>query len=152
MRLTLRPNLRSYDLIRRLRALAPPVPSAPALSGGAITQDGPDLILTAPWASGYPVPTVTLMSLLRDAVDVTGDLTGLTLPNFVTGAYVATWFAENSEGDDTITVSGSFTAPAAWALTAGDGLVVISAFPVAVGDWNIVPGAGGANIISFPEF
>lgn len=91
--------------------MAPPEPSAPVLSGGAITQVGTDLIFFAPSAAGYPTPTVTLVSITRDAVDITADLDGSAIIDFEAGAYVATWFAENSEGDDTIVISGSFTPP-----------------------------------------
>lgn len=91
----------------------PPTPSAPVLSGGAITQADADLVLTAPIASGYPAPTVTLSSLTRDAVSVIGDLIGLTLPNFVTGDYVVTWGATNGVAPDASRViSGTFTEPA----------------------------------------
>lgn len=90
----------------------PRIPAPPLLSSGAIVQNDFDLVFAQPVASGYPRPVVSLVSLTRDAVDITADLIGLVLPNFVTGAYVATWQAVNSEGTDTITVSGSFTAPA----------------------------------------
>lgn len=85
---------------------------APTLSGGEITQLDFDLTLTWPVATGNPEPVVSLVSLMRDTTDVTADLIGSVLPNFITGAYVATWQADNVEGTDTISTSGLFTAPA----------------------------------------
>ena len=86
------------------------LPVAPSLTGGAITQSGADLIITPPTASGSPNPTVTLVSVFRDATNITASLVGLTIPSFATGAYTVNFSASNGVLPvATRALTGSFT-------------------------------------------
>ena len=70
--------------------------TAPTITAnGALSLINSDLIITAPTATGNPVPTVTLTTLTRGGSNVLGEVTANTIPNATVGVYVALWTASN---------------------------------------------------------
>ena len=81
-------------------AIDPTPETAPQLTGGSLTQEGSDLVISPPAVTdGYPTPTLT-MTLTRDGVDVVNEVTSGRIPNATPGEYVATWTASNGTAPD----------------------------------------------------
>lgn len=97
---------------------------APDLTGGSLTFDGDDLVITWPTVTGIPTPTVTF-TLTRDSEDVTGEIVGDRIPGATPGEYEARWLATNSEGGADKFASLTIAAPPTTDfITDEDGVIV----------------------------
>lgn len=77
---------------------------APGLSGGSLTVDGDDVVITPPTATGSPTPTVVLSLLTRNGVNIQGEVINGRIPDgAIRGPdvqnYEAGWTADNGIGE-----------------------------------------------------
>lgn len=115
---------------------------APQLTGGSLTQEGSDLVISLPAVTdGYPTPTLT-MTMTRDGVDVIGELTANRIVGAAAGNYEAVWTASNGVNPDatvmhTLTVSAApviTQQPSITADRSGEGAIVTLDIGEATGD------------------
>lgn len=110
------------------KAAAPPPSVAPQMTGGSLSRQGADLVITQPTVTaGNPAPTVGLV-LTRGGQDVLDEVVDDRIVAAPQGDYLAVWTAANGVGTNA-TRTASLTVATDWDVTVGTNSMTIHAMP-----------------------